>query len=277
MRCPRAYHYNAMLKRESAEPKAGRAFGRVIHTVLKAHYNGQKPDIDALFDAEAEELANDEFRTVAFAKQIYEEYSTLFAVEPFTVHELGDTPIVEKAFALPLGTIETTGGATHPVIWTGIIDLVTVWPDSTLWPMDHKTSSMGGANFWAEFELSTAQLGYCWALKQLTGTTPSGYIINAIFTRKPTRTGKGLEFARQKYPFEVDDNRLAQFEVNTLHAVAEMMDNAERGYWPMHTGSCKSPYGMCEYHAVCKLPATQREALLNSNMYRNVTWDPLAL
>jgi hypothetical protein len=271
MACPREYYHYGILRRESCGPFTGRAFGRVMHKVLLAHYSGKKPspdDISAMWQTECHDIQDGDYRNAGFASTVYDQYRATYPNEPFSVFGVEDIPVCELPFAFPLFCTSDT-----IINWSGIVDLVTKWPDG-YWVMDHKTSSVAGETFWAQFQRSTAQLGYCWAVWKHFGIMPKGYIVNALFLRAPTRTGKGIEFARQKYPITEED--LSVWEWNTTEVVQRLLEARRDNIYPMHTNACVRRYGLCEYLEVCRLPQVEQLALLNSGMYRPVTWNPLA-
>lgn len=272
MACPRKFEYYATLKREANEPMAGRAFGRAVHAWRAAWRRGTTPDVAALHAAEG--VPDTDYRNLGYFKGVIDAYTTAYPTEPFTTALLGDKPCIEQSFAFPLGTVECASGAIV-VIWTGVLDEATVWPDGSTWVLDLKTSKVAGETFWKGWQNSHAQIGYCWAWQRAFGTAPAGYIIDGVFTRELTASGrgKGIECLRQKY--YLDAERLDEWEHNTLQIVAELLDCQERGFFPMHSSACMTRYGACEYLEVCKLPASQRRAMLASNMFKDVTWSPL--
>ena len=183
------------------------------------------------------------------------------------------------------------------ILWSGRIDAIIVM-DGRIWVMDHKTSSMGGAGFTDQFFLSSQTIGYTWAAQELLraahGSSPgtfanwspihrlevgtsidvSGLLLNGIITRKPTRTGVGNEFVRQRYRYE--PAQLDEWKHNTLTLVSDFLSHLCRGFFPMQTAWCINKYGRCPYFEVCQLPAQQRERYLSSNIFEPVTWSPLA-
>jgi hypothetical protein len=46
--------------------------------------------------------------------------------------------------------------------------------------------------------------------------------------------------------------------------------------YPMHTNSCITKYGACEFFSVCQLTPNNRNAMLYSNNFQDNDWDPLA-
>jgi hypothetical protein len=280
--CPRSYEYYRLRRREGNTPgrHIGRNFGTLVHRALADHYRGKNitPSEYYAWDSEDRGIPFDDYRDLSYFTKLLTLYRETYPVEPFEVvtfyntETKKDEPLVEKPFAFPLGSVETPSGIL-PVIWTGVIDLAVRYPDGAVWVFDHKTSKVAGGTYWAQFQNSTAQRGYVRAVERALGTPVRGFIINALFVREPTKTGKGQELARQMYP--LDWEWRPEWETNTLQSVAEVQDCTSRGTFPMHTNACVGKYGMCEYLDICQLPPESREAVLMSNAYKPVTWDPL--
>jgi hypothetical protein len=204
-------------------------------------------------------------------------------------------PFVERPFKLELCTIEVNAYVRYPrnmlvesnnpevfnapffiskihVHYIGRIDLV-LEEVGKLWVVDNKTSSMGGAQFEEAFRLSLQTRGYAWGVWKITGRIPMGCIVNAVIVRKPTKTGKGTEFNRPVYFYSQDS--IMEWEDNMKAHVADFVGCLVRGFWPQSAQSFKSPCAGCDYQDNCSLPRSQRAADLASDIYRDVTWNPL--
>ena len=270
MTCPREYFYYGVRKRERSEGKEGLMFGSFVHDHLLApHYRGDTLDIEsALVKSFPTELAND-YRNGGYAKQLWQTYRATYEVEPFEVlRDNAGLPCVEKAFAVPICNVRGV-----PIIWCGRVDLIVQWPNEPPSPIDHKTSSIGGETVWEQYSNSTQQTGYVWALQQLFGIECQSYCINLLLTRKLTQNGKGIECVRQR--FTVQQDIVRDFPEHVERNVEHIFDCFERNAFPMHTSQCTRKYGRCEFLPVCKLAPSQRESLLETGLYTNVTWSPL--
>lgn len=277
MSCPREFFYYGLRKREAVRDTIGRDFGKFMHTVLLDHYTKPHADVLTHMDkrwATAPATTDpDQYRNLEYAHAVYDYYLNEYPSEPFDIIRV-ETPI-----AVPFMDVVLPDETTVPCLWTGRVDLVIrMHATGQVWLIDHKTSSMAGETFWTQWVNSTQMHGYVWGVEQLIGEPVQGYIINALFVRKPTKTGKGIELKRQMYP--VGDTPaehkalLDGWKNNTEHTIASILDHVTRGYWPMHTNACVRKYGTCEYHEVCR-HAGQRELLLTTDLYRDVTWTPL--
>lgn len=278
MRCPREFYYNQCEAREKNTLAEGRSFGAFLHDCfLEAYYNGTTlsaihEEMTASWDVT--EFAEDSWRTLALAHDIVDMYAEQYprANEPFAA--IGQP---EQSFCLPLGLyvdVRTDSDATRrvPVLWSGKIDLITRWrADLSGLIVDHKTSSVAGPTYWAQWRNSTAQYMYAWAAMQM-GIGINAFMINAIFIRQPTKTGKGVTFERQLYPVTEDGiNRAAR---NLRSTIKHLAENNLANYWPMNTVECVRKYGECQYLETCRME-TGAEALLNTNLYKPRTWTPL--
>lgn len=204
--------------------------------------------------------------------------------------------MVELPFALPLFTYKTSENS-HvdpeldieiPVIYSGRIDLPTIHSDQ-LWVMDHKTTSMLGAQFFDKMRMSAQQKGYAWAFQELTGKSVAGYVINAIRTKEPPlyitdpnapKRGKATSpeawwnesLARERYYLKPDE--LTEWKHNAIALMEEFFYHYAKGYMPMKTAWCSS-YGRCPYFDVCSTTASDRGVMLSSGLFTKNLWDPL--
>lgn len=300
--CPRAAQYYFCLKRQTTRERSALKFGQIIHSALEARYlaaspmHAQSPAVEGVMLATVERAfadwspPEDDFRNHSFAVELINRYGVTYPFESFQVLRLPDgRPFVEVPFAIPLGEIaindtllvrDVASGevalrhvGTIKVLWTGKIDLA-YESNGQRYIMDHKTTSMMGPSFFSEFELSHQTHGYVWAAESILGQPFTGYTINALATRKPTKTGKSLEFERKVYT--VHRGLLTEWQTDCMHIVADCIEMVRRGYMPKHTKWCVGKYGQCQFHAVCSLPTPEhRDLMLHSGDYGPVTWSPL--
>ncbi len=299
--CPRAAEYSICHRRKSNSDSAALRFGGIIHKALDVRYraatsmHAQSPEVEAVMLAvlnkefEAWTPAEDEFRNHSFAVELIHRYGHQYPFESFEVARFPDgKPCVEIPFALPLGSLEinedmwvrdvATGEislryiGTLNVVWTGKIDLVYRY-NGGLYIMDHKTTSMMGPSFFQDFELAHQMHGYSWAVETILGQPVAGYVINALATRKPTKTGKSMEFERKAY--QLSRSHLQEWQSDALHIVSDFIEMVRRGYLPKHTKWCCGKYGTCQFHKVCTLSPEQRPLMLHSGEFVENTWSPL--
>ena len=166
--------------------------------------------------------------------------------------------------------------ASIDIIWTGRLDMLYQIGD-TITLLDHKTTSVMGATYFDDYDLSTAMIGYCLACDKLS--TPfhvREFIINAIALRKITRTGKGVTFERRA--FTVTDDMIAEWYRDITITLEQFFGSIlDHQYTPKNPKWCLGKYGTCSYHEVCTSCPSLRPSLLNSNIFQDVTWDPLAV
>ena len=212
----------------------------------------------------------------------------LFAVELFRFHPSSWTFLTEQQ-----GADFERNNNTIPIIYTGRIDLpVTINGQASglnhmtsIWNLDHKTTSRMDNSFWNDMRMSAQQRGYCWAFDKVTGQTPQGYIINAIRTKEPPLyvigKGKGKQSPEEwwnesltRERFEVSKQDLKEWESNTIDLVEEFFFNYQRDYMPQKTKWCSS-YGACSYLKVCELQSQDRAQMLASGLFMDNTWSPL--
>ena len=276
--CPRSAFYYLVRKREGDGKKGALNFGSGVHEGLAYRYSNAGVYNDGECRQKSCEKTHehfllnpqpdDEWRTADLAVRVVDKYCNENITEIFTVNKdsIGK-PVVECGFAVPIGEIDGI-----PIIWTGKID-VAITLEQGLWLMDHKTTSILGPTYFQQFYNAGQFIGYTWAYRQLTGQQPRGVLINAIAVRKPSKTGKEIEFARERIAYTND--QVNEWQNNTLNIIATFLGYCNSGYFPMHTAWCHAKYGVCPYFDVCTLPTAQREILLTSRAYKDVTWSPL--
>lgn len=170
------------------------------------------------------------------------------------------------------------------IAWSGRIDAIARCGEPKVNRIaDHKTGMINPQ----EYHIANGVLGYVWASQQLWPDLGiSGFCLNAIATRKPAanctmtsvgpRGGKpALEFSR--HYFDYSQERIDAWAQNTLAIVSDFVHCLVRDYFPRHTKWCHGKYGTCQYHDVCiqDSPAV-RHNMLNSDMFKSVTWNPVA-
>ena len=299
MRCPRSAENHHVFGRELATDQSAQSFGRLFHKLEEKRMRvGLVP---AVISAQHEEIAKHfvdfpvsptDHRTSDMMFQTIKTYNKRYENDGWDkkVFVFEGQPFVERPFKLELCTINVNaiipyhggllvdGGLPSlyirnlHVVYIGRIDLV-LDELSKLWVVDNKTSSMGGQQFEEAFRLSLQTRGYDWAVWKITGIIPQGCIVNGVIVRKPTKTGKGTEFNRPVYFYSEDSIR--EWEENMKAHIADFVGCLVRGFWPQSAQSFKSPCAGCDYQENCALPKSQRAADLASDIYRDVTWNPL--
>lgn len=301
--CPRAAENYLVRSRESSRDSSATSFGKLFHSCEELRLlHGLSPVVVkrqyelVLEHFEQHPVAPDDHRTAARMISILDLYNKRYENDgyPEKVLEKDGQKMVERAYKVELCSLELNcilpydafALLQHPqsmerngdlrvrslhIFWTGRIDAI-LHDSNALWVLDHKTSSIGGEQYYEDFKLSSQTVGYTWAAQKLLGEAVAGLILNAVIIRKPTKTGIAHEFNRQTYFYSQD--RITEWEDNVKAMVSDFVANLVRGFFPQHTKWCMSKYGKCPYHENCSLPREARAADLSSDLYRNVTWNP---
>ena len=214
--------------------------------------------------------------------------------DPFKLIEHNGAPLVETAFEVPMGEIyvgrelpygrdyllsdNSESDATLYVnklytTWTGKIDLG-INLSGRLGVLDHKTTSMLGSTFFKQFQLGQQPLGYCFALSKILEQPIAMFMLNVIYWRPPRKNehiGR-TEFSREIFTY--NQSHIDEWERDVMELVANYVTCLVKGYFPANRNHCINKYCVCPYHDVCTLPVKQRDTLLNTNLYTDVTWDP---
>jgi hypothetical protein len=172
------------------------------------------------------------------------------------------------------------------IAWSGRIDAIAK-VNGRIRVVDHKTTSIAGDSFVQDFQISNQVLGYVWAGRQMWPDFDlSAFCLNAIHFKKPTGAGpinapgprggpSALNFFRAY--FEYSPERVNDWADNCLTIVSDFLHCLVRDKYPRHTKWCFGKYGKCPYHDVCVQDSeVVRHNMLNSDMYKAVTWNPVA-
>lgn len=280
--CPRQAYYYIVRRLELNRSRIPLDFGDRFHDVLRFMYTtfstayrsaADNDAVVAFAAAKKLDTPEDDHRTVPYLVDGVRTYLQQYPAEPFSIAVMpSGVPAVEVPFMFPLGTIDSPIFGKITVIWTGKIDMV-YRSNARLGVMDHKTTSIMGPQFFAEFEIAHQMYGYAAAMQYVFGEPVHEITINGLGCRKPTKTGKVYEFSRHIIPIQQD--LMSEWHDDSLAIVSDFIGHCERGYFPRHTKWCVAKYGACQYRAICTLPPAQRETALSTTEYRPVTWNPL--
>jgi hypothetical protein len=278
--CPRLAEYTVVRKRIPSAERIALSFGGAIHLALKLRYSYYPPGVEInstdctqrqwmLLDEVFKDInvPEGDYRTVDYAKEVIRDYNLSRGVETFELIHHEGHHLVEQSFCEPIGKIGDIS-----VVWSGRIDLG-IQEAGDVWVLDHKTTKMGGEYLFREYFTSSQMIGYCWALQRILERPVKGAIVDALVCRPPTRTGKGLEFARSAFTY--DQEQLDEWVDNTLHIAADFLHNHERGFFPKHTKQCITKYGPCAYIDLCCLNTLTALVQLYTPEFRDDEWTPL--
>lgn len=295
--CPRSFEYSFLRKRRATGERAALNFGTGIHSALEARYvhddygfvNGAVEQ--SMFNALTKHFdehpnPDDEYRNLDYATKMIQGYNNKFMTEDFEVCQMQDgKKCVEMSFAVPLGEKDNphlfvAKGEDKDVIfhvmYTGRIDLVIREHGTQLYTFDHKTAFMFGSTYWLDQQMSGQHVGYCSIVDEVLGVETVGYIVNALKTRKMSKTKPDFEsedFERNRY--YITKERKAEWKRNLIATIEEFLWNYSRGYMPMRTKWCVGKYGACQFLDVCSVGEDQRLLTLESGLYEENDWSPL--
>jgi len=284
-KCPWLYNVTKIQKRESIRIKSGREFGSIIHKVLAYRYQNVDRLTPSELNAEqqkllekefaATEFDGDDYHNLSYATALLARYAKEYPTDPFDVVKVDGKPVVERSLMVPLCTIDAPKLNPAPinVVWTGIIDALIQWPDTTLEHLDHKTSSRGGNAFFDEFNNDVAQIGYTWALHK-SGFNTSGFTINALVTPKP-KVGGDISFQFLRQRIHVDEDQLLEWETNTINIVMEMFHTFESNCYPLHRWNCVGKYGRCDLYELCSYQQSVRPEILKGSGFKDTKHSPI--
>ena len=275
--CHRKADYYLMERRELDQNKDALVFGTNIHTALEARY---RISTDMLSDVEqstvfatlsdsfmTNPVSEANYRNLDYAHRLMKKYLSEYPRESFDIMMVEGKPQLEVTFALPLGLIGDI-----QVIITGKIDLIYRRGES-YGIMDHKTSSVLGPTYYESLDMSTQPMTYLWAAKQIYGP-PADIVFNVVGTRAPRKDGSiNFEFTRHQIAYNPE--KIEEWRQEVLTNIAVYHSLYQQGKTTRNTNQCIGKYGRCPYLDVCSLPKNQRMQMLQSNLYKDVTWNPL--
>jgi hypothetical protein len=297
--CARAAKFYCVDRRQGV-PTAALTFGGAIHLGLETLYAKGFDALPEAIDRCVKYLSDitfrdpEEWRTPAIAEDTLRKYAAKYGADEMLKPILHNgKPFIEKPFSLVIGEMALGARMAYTysqltdvesddtlfinkltILWSGRIDIAATYGDDYVYVVDHKTSSIGGPQFFADFMLSQQMVGYNWALRQMLPEYHiNGTVVNAIIQRKPTKTGRALDFERQTYfhtQWHVDE-----WHTDINQHIEHFVYSLVTGKFPKSTKWCFGKFGKCKYHDVCTLPPQQRHIMLASPEYTNVTWSPL--
>jgi len=296
--CDRASQYRLVYSR-TTHPTAALIYGQAIHSALEYFYK-HGPNIPAMLAAGEKELLrlpedSEEWRNYSALERTVLKYVKEYANEPFEPVRIdANTLAVELPFSDHIGEMElnktlafdhaTLVADSHDldtlpvfisklhIVWTGVIDAI-VEEQGRLWAMDHKTSSVVGPSYFEQFSLSQQFVGYVRSASKILGKPLNGALLNVIAGRKPTATGKSLEFHRRYYPYPTWLQDEWTSDIMTL--IADFVDRLTTGHFPKKTLWCTGKFGTCPYLPVCQSDPDKRSYMLHSDSFANNVWNPL--
>jgi hypothetical protein len=312
MECKRKGLYRIVHQRQFRGKASALNFGGAVHASLDVRYKRGGPAFDSVqqqLDAgfshlHAHPVELGDWRTPQLLQEVIMGYSRTYPFDDFQLCTLDEgAPLVELPFAIPMGEVDLaepillpslelaepaglldqalarTGRVeirefrSIPIVWTGKIDLV-INRGGKIWLADHKTTSVFGPSYYEQYGLSSQFSGYAWAIQQALNTTVEGVLINVLAIRKPTKTGKGVEFDRKYLPIE--QYIVNEFHLNTLNVLSDFLNGFVHGRFNMETTSCRNKWQKnCEYKGVCTMEPQSRLLYLHSGDYETAHWSPL--
>lgn len=298
--CPTEFNLSFNRRLTAAGSKPALSFGQAIHSGIAHRYKalGNKAVTPEVQEQINTVLSNhfienpqqeNEFRTLTLATNLLTAYNKFYQNEEFDILEGVTGPHIEHSFAHLLCEIPYFVSGIGPtkvkVFFIGRIDMIIVKNGSTL-IVDHKTSSMYGQTFWDDMHMAAQFPGYAWAYRKTYGVKPWGIMIDALRIRRPTKkdtqeaeyggvenTFRRDDFIRDDWP--ISDDRINEWESNTISAVEEIFYYDQKGYYPMRTSQCVKKYGQCQFYNVCSIPRSSRENALDSGEFVKNVWSPL--
>jgi PD-(D/E)XK nuclease superfamily len=277
--CDRKGKYRLVDRRIGARNKRSLTLGQGVHRCLEKFRLGEGNAnlySDILNAAVEGDGITDDWRTPDYALELVFGYLEQFGKDDLVQTQLADRPAIECVMSTELGSVtvdpfdfrldsgDTIKVHHVPVHWHSVIDRI-VRREDGLFVQDYKTTSVLGPQYYDQFPMSGQQIGYTHASSNLLGEPVMGSIIDVLCWRKPTKTGKGREYARHVQRYSPD--RIDEWIHNTLDLAHRFVDALRTSSFPMRTTQCQTKYGKCDYFDVCSLSAATRAGALRSSLF----------
>jgi hypothetical protein len=291
--CQRKFLYRSLLSLKEPEEKAAITFGKAFHKFLELYHSGF--DFMTSFEgfvrtAHADNSKITVSRKECIAEDQIQEYSMEFGFvlckkymqthpldsEYFDVLcDADNKPYVETGFALDLPN----------GILTGLIDLLCrVKYNSRNAICDHKTTKMNLNLSWkSQFNPNNQMSKYMYAasdylMDQLHGEWITTAIINAIRV-KDYKRGNTEDNDKQLFDRIETTRSIEQLEQHIRHTnfqLGQIQQSIDAGIdgFPMHTQSCNTKYGDCEYRRLCLAKDDHMLQMLAETTYVVEAWSP---
>jgi hypothetical protein len=259
LQCLRLYYWRHERSLVPTTPRLPLIFGIAIHAGIAAFYRGGGLiDMVQAFDEEWGPRAmgaEDSKRNPANALRILTAYADQHRNEQFKV--LG----VEMPGLMPITPI---------FIWTMIIDLLVQLPNQTLLPIDHKTTSSLGEDWWAQMDPNHQFTGYMAGVQEVSGQKVNTLAVNAILVSKSSPAFERRYTNRHPRELERWKLEIRTFWENTIVSCRKQSN------WPRNPDRCQRWWGGCPYHYLCTTVDVDFLAEdPTEELYRKEVWDPL--
>lgn len=255
--CPRRFFYNYTCNIVADTPRWAADFGTAIHEGLAELYQGRK---DGLSEDECTtrwekgysriykellqptEMDPNNIGSILNAvhkppdKYSYErglrvlaQYQKTWQREDFKIKQ------VEVGFAAELSPGILFGGRKDLVVSTDVGTII----------IDHKTTSRFGDKNMLMTKPNAQGAGYAWDEFHYTHE-PVYFALNWIHLLKAK-----TNFERTK-AVEVTTEEVREWKASTLWTIRQVLECAEKDYWPGYIGGCYNFFGTCPYVGLCK-------------------------
>lgn len=246
MRCARKWNLSYLQGYQQAEESSNLYVGSLVHAGLQEHYSGG--DLAEWIGlAEAQGISESVDGVLSKDDEL-----ALIMLDGYlqwleeTGIDAGDLvpEYVERQMEIPLGVI-----AGREVVLHGTVDWTARDPYGQLWLFDHKTVAAFGALVDRRLQLSFQLLTYAWMLRETTGETPAGVVLNMLRKVKRTAAAKPPFYQREAVQF--NQHQLDSHGKNLYRVIERMLIAEDAGdNYPVPDADCT---WKCPFLQVCPL------------------------
>jgi hypothetical protein len=286
--CNRKFLYRVLLALKDPKEKAAITFGKAFHKFLEWHHSGHT------FLESYEQfvlVANTERSRITVTKDESidnnqkQEYSLEFAF--ILCKKYADTHPLDREYFTPMknadGEVYLEMGFAMDLlngIIIGLIDgLGVINSTKREIVVEHKSTGYNiNASYLADFNPNNQVSTYLYAASELLGRPITTALINVIRVKDYKRGDK--EDNDTKLFGRIETHRdTEQLEQRMRHAnfqlgqIKQSIDAGLDGF-PMHTQSCRTKYGECEYRKLCMCKNDTMIQILAESVYVTEPWSP---
>jgi len=286
--CNRKFLYRVILSLREPKEKVALSFGKAFHRFLEYYYSGHTFEesfaefvTTATKDNSQITVTKDESIENGHEQEYSLEFGFLLCKKYAEIHP------IEREYFTPM---KTDGGEYYLEmgfalnllngIIIGLIDgLATINSSKTDIVLEHKTTKYNiNSSYLSDFNPNNQVSTYLYAASELLGKPVTTALINVIRVKDykrgtPEENDEKLfgriETSRDKEQLE-QRMRHANFQ---LDQIQQSIDVGLDGF-PMHTQSCRTRFGECEYRKLCMANNDRMIQILAESAYITKAWSP---
>lgn len=178
-------------------------------------------------------------------------------------------PYLELGFAIDIA---------NAGIFVGRIDRIARNKDTgRLWVIDYKTTKMKlSKTYTSQFNPNNQVTSYCWALQELTGELPEGFLVDVTRVYQFKSMSPDLSELFVKVPTMRNQNQIDWRKKEVAETIKDIKSARERGihaYYKNAPNAC-TMWGGCMFLPICKANDAGTAQMIAHANYKQEVWHP---